>query len=107
MTIVYAKHEPYGDGHLEEVLAQMQMLGAPTIRAVRHDHDLIALEGSHRLAAAQILGIKPIFVEVHAELPDLRHLDGLPSFWERAKAGLPVYDVTGSPLFDAFRFFAD
>jgi len=48
--------------HLEEVKAEMQILGAPVIRAIRDDGQgiILALEGSHRLAAAQMLGLRPV-----------------------------------------------
>jgi hypothetical protein len=48
--------------HLAHVIAEMQILGAPTIRCVR-DADaglIVALEGSHRIAAAVELGLTPV-----------------------------------------------
>lgn len=50
--------------HLATVTAQMQEMGAPTIRCIRDDvHGVVlALEGSHRLAAAVELGLAPILV---------------------------------------------
>lgn len=62
MMRVVAKHLPYDDGHLAEVLDTMRLCGAPTIRVVRFDGDLLALEGSHRLAAAHQLGLEPRLV---------------------------------------------
>lgn len=100
MTWVYAKHEPYNDGRLADVIADMHKLGAPTIRVVRFDGNLIAIEGSHRLAAAQLLGIRPIFMD-ETELMQTGDVD---SYWRRVLERLPLYDVTGSPLFDGFRF---
>ena len=52
------------DDHLVEVIADMQRLGAPVIRAVKDDGCgvMCALEGSHRLAACNALGITPIIV---------------------------------------------
>lgn len=49
-------------GHLERVKAEMLKLGAPTIRAVDCGDYLMALEGSHRLIAAEEMGLVPEFV---------------------------------------------
>lgn len=48
--------------HLAAVRAEMLRLGAPTVRVVRDEAQglYLALEGSHRLAAARELGIVPI-----------------------------------------------
>ena len=35
MTTVRAKHPPYENGHLGEVVSDMRVAGAPTIRVVR------------------------------------------------------------------------
>jgi hypothetical protein len=61
MISVYAIHKPFAD-KLSEVIAQMQMLGTPTIKVVDCGDYFMALEGSHRLAAASILGLTPNFV---------------------------------------------
>jgi len=61
MTTIYAIHAPRAD-HLEAVKADMAKLGAPTIRCVDCGDHLMALEGSHRLAAAHALGLTPEFV---------------------------------------------
>ena len=42
---------------LEAVKVEMEKLGAPTIRAIDAGDHLIAVEGSHRLRAAEELGI--------------------------------------------------
>lgn len=42
---------------LEAVKAEMEKLGAPTIRAIDAGDHLIAVEGSHRLRAAEELGM--------------------------------------------------
>ena len=57
---VYAIHAP-GGYHLAEVIAEMRTLGAPSIRVVDCGDYLMALEGSHRLAAAHALGLEPVF----------------------------------------------
>lgn len=83
MTVLHAKHEPYWDsGHLGEVVAEMVIAGAPTIRAVQQGEGLYALEGSHRIAAAWHLGLIPkvILLEPDLDLPE-RVPEGLPA-WE-------------------------
>lgn len=52
--------------HLATVVEEMRTLGAPAIRAVETCHGLVAIEGSHRLAAAALLCLKP-HVEILAE----------------------------------------
>jgi hypothetical protein len=63
MTTVIAINKTDAD-HLTCVTAEMQTLGAPTIRCIRDDVQgvVLALEGSHRLAAAEALDIVPNFV---------------------------------------------
>lgn len=58
MTMIYAIHAPMAD-HLAGVIAQMRVLGAPTIHVVDCGDYYQALEGSHRLAAAAELGLVP------------------------------------------------
>ena len=44
--------------HLVEVIGEMRQFGRPQIRVVYWGDDLyLAIEGSHRLAAAQALGL--------------------------------------------------
>lgn len=59
--MIYAIHAPTED-HLEEVKAEMLQLGRPSIRVVDCGDYYMALEGSHRVAAAHALGIEPILV---------------------------------------------
>jgi hypothetical protein len=63
MTYVVTINAPIPD-HLAMVMEEMKILGAPKIRAIADDRAgvIVALEGSHRLAAAQALGLSPIFV---------------------------------------------
>lgn len=72
---VYAIHKPNAT-HLAEVTTQMQALGVPSIRVVDCGDHYMALEGSHRLAAAAALGIQPDF-EVFAqdEIIDITKFD--------------------------------
>lgn len=59
--MVYAIHAPAA-AKLNAVKAEMLMLGAPSIRVVDCGDYYMALEGSHRLAAAADLDIAPAFV---------------------------------------------
>lgn len=48
--------------HLACVVTEMLTLGAPTIEVVDCGGYYLALEGSHRLPAAAMLGLAPVFV---------------------------------------------
>lgn len=61
MPTVYAIHAPEAD-KLEAVKSEMQKMGAPRIEVVDCGDYLMALEGSHRIAAAHALGIEPEFI---------------------------------------------
>lgn len=87
MKRVYAKHEPYTDGHLGEVAADMEVAGSPTIRVIEHAGVYYALEGSHRLAIAHALGVEPKLV---VEIPELDCARD--EYWDRVAATLPVYE---------------
>lgn len=72
---VYAIHGTDED-KLAEVIAEMRELGAPTIRVVDCSDFYMALEGSHRLAAAAELGLTPEFVVFEQDdVVDLSTLD--------------------------------
>lgn len=83
MIDVYAKHLPYEDGHLGEVVGDMQQLGAPTLRVIWYDGKLMALEGSHRLAACHHLGLTPLLLVEEPDLPvtsTAHAVDALPAY---------------------------
>jgi len=61
--MIYAPHAPE-KAKLAEVVAQMQVIGAPAIHAVWQGDHYKALEGSHRLAAAAQLGLPVTIVEM-------------------------------------------
>lgn len=61
MHTIYAIHAPEAD-KLAAVIEQMRSLGAPTIEVVDCGDFYMALEGSHRLAAAHALGLTPVLV---------------------------------------------
>ncbi len=63
-------------GHLSEVKAEMAKLGSPKIRAIDAGDHLIAIEGSHRLRAAEELGLAVEIETVDEEgIIDLDTLD--------------------------------
>ena len=59
-------HDHYDKAHLAEVVEQMIGLGAPAIHAVWMEcyWHWQALEGCHRVRAAQSLGLTPEIIEV-------------------------------------------
>lgn len=59
-------HGHHCEKHLELVKAEMQNLGAPTIKAVWMDcyGHWAALEGCHRIRAAAEIGLTPIIKEI-------------------------------------------
>lgn len=61
MTAIVAINEADAT-HLVEVVAEMQVRGAPVLRCIRDEAQgvILALEGSHRLAAAHQLGLVPV-----------------------------------------------
>lgn len=61
--------------HLLEVIEEMNVLGAPTIRVFNTGDSYIALEGSHRLAAAEALELTPVFVELSEDDEMVSDLD--------------------------------
>ena len=63
---VIIPHNHFDKDHLAEVKNDMQKLGAPTIKAVWMEAygSWVALEGTHRLMAAQELGLTPEIEEI-------------------------------------------
>jgi len=62
--VIYALHDieynPKKNIKLRNVIGEMEQLGPPELRAIRGpDGGLYALEGTHRLAGAQLLGVAP------------------------------------------------
>ena len=62
--VVAPLHRYYRPAHLEHVISQMRVLGAPRIRAYCDGETWFAREGTHRLRAAKALGIAPVLVPV-------------------------------------------
>lgn len=96
---VHAKHEPYTNGHLGEVVIEMEQVGAPTLRVMDHAGRLCATEGSHRLAAAHQLGIIPKLV---IEVPDAD--SALVLHWDSVAVVLPTYDFESVLVLDLREF---
>ena len=102
MTTIAAKHLPYENGHLGEVVADMRLRGAPTIRVVEFDGSLCATEGSHRIAAAHHLGLIP---KVVIEPSDG---DSVPvDYLARVRDGLPMYEFDHVLALDLSAFLRD
>lgn len=99
MKRIRAKHEPYPDGHLGEVVAEMVQIGPPTVRVMEHGGELCATEGSHRLAAAYQLGLTPKLV---VEVPDVDA--AIEEHWEAVAAVLPAYDFDAVLVLDLRKF---
>jgi len=59
-------HNHYNEQHLEAVKAEMETLGAPTIRCIWSEiYEMwMAVEGCHRLRAAAALGITPVVQDI-------------------------------------------
>jgi len=81
---VYAIHAPEA-GKLASVIADMDRMGVPTIRVIDCGDHYMALEGSHRLAAAAALEIDPIFEVIDQD--DEINISGFdwfePQNWDR------------------------
>jgi|GEM_PF-1556368 len=60
-TLIQTAHR-YNPTKLATVMDEMQVFGAPTVRAVDVGDSLLALEGVHRLEAAHRLGLTPTIV---------------------------------------------
>jgi hypothetical protein len=65
MMEIVLMHKHFDEQHLAKVMGEMRTLGAPVIRAVHLEGNLwVALEGCHRLRAAEKLGLVPVLEEV-------------------------------------------
>lgn len=63
MQTIYTINTPEA-AHLAAIKAEMTTLGSPTIRAFWNGDAWLAIEGSHRIAAAAALGLPVIIDEV-------------------------------------------
>lgn len=94
MPTIYAIHAPE-PAKLAAVTAQMQAMGAPTIEVVDCGDHYMALEGSHRLAAAHALGLTPVLtVREQDEVIDISGYDWFDAAnW--AETTYPASEVAG------------
>lgn len=76
MTNFALIHDHFDAAHLEAVIEEMRVLGAPTIKAVWMEvyGHWAALEGCHRIRAAAALGLKPIIDEIEYSEQSLEEL---------------------------------
>ena len=83
---VYAIHAPKVE-RLADVIETMRQLGAPTIEVVDCSDYYQALEGSHRLAAAEALGLTPqIVIHEQDETLDITRFDWFdPANWSETE----------------------
>jgi len=78
---VYQHHEPDGpedpEDRLPGVVKKMKAMGPPKIRVVEHSGRFYAMEGVHRLAAADLLRMSPHFLVVGEDLAETVYVDDL------------------------------
>ncbi|HEX5321482.1 MAG TPA: hypothetical protein VFW46_20160 [Stellaceae bacterium] len=87
--MIYTIHAPTDD-HLEEVKTEMTTLGRPSIRVVDCGDYYMALEGSHRVAAAHALGVEPeLVIYEQADEIDITVFD----WFDRANWAETVYSA--------------
>lgn len=101
-STIYTPNQPDAE-HLVEVMAYMLQHGRPTINVVSYGDCYLALEGSHRLAACQYLGIMPLLNEYQTN--DIINITGYdwyqndPEHW--AETLYPAGEVAGEVSFKA------
>lgn len=109
MTMIYTIHAPE-EKKLASVIEEMRQLGAPRIQVVDCGDYYMALEGSHRIAAAHALGLEPE-LQVH-EQDDILDVSGF-DWYEEANWGGTQYEageVAGelfSPAAGTYQFSAE
>jgi len=85
-TRVFLLHTHFDQDHLNSVIAEMEILGAPTIRGYEIGNEIIAIEGCHRLRACAELGIDPV-IELIDENILISELEGLDCDWSDEPIG--------------------
>lgn len=73
-------HSHFSEEHLDEVKKEMELFGAPVIKAIYNEVEglWMACEGCHRIRAAAELGLAPIINDVTAEKTICIDWDGDP-----------------------------
>lgn len=71
-------HSHFDQEHLDSVKNEMIKMGAPKIRAIwSESYDMwLAVEGCHRIRAAQELGLTPIIIDITNNKTVSYQLDG-------------------------------
>lgn len=103
MTIVLL-HSDYDKDHLAKVTAEMRELGAPTIKAIWSEcHGIwFALEGCHRLRAAEALGLAPQIEEYEVEDLEQEVNEVFPGTFEDPYTFADIYDCETNPKMITF-----
>jgi hypothetical protein len=105
MTIVLL-HSHYDKAHLANVTEEMRELGAPTIKAIWNEMNGIwfALEGCHRLRAAEALELTPEIEEVEEWEFDMdQEVNELfPDTFEDPYTFADILDCGGNPTMITF-----
>jgi hypothetical protein len=93
MATIILLHQHYDADHLEAVKADMAELGAPKIRVIDGGDQYFAIEGTHRLRAAEETGTPVILDVLDADgTIDLDSLDYDCEGWFEDEKTIPVAD---------------
>ena len=78
MMSIALYHKHYNAEHLEAVKKEMEVMGAPEIRAIWSEmYGLwMAVEGCHRIRAAKELGLEPVIIDISDEETTMIQYDG-------------------------------
>lgn len=108
MTRVILPHAEFDADHLAAVSAEMETLGSPTIRAFPAYDMIVAIEGSHRLRAAEATGTPVNFemLDEDGEI-DLSTLDIDTNNWFDGETVVPVRDFLAWWTKDGFPMGAE
>ena len=103
MTIVLI-HRHYDKAHLEKVTEEMRELGPPTIKAIWNEtHGIwFALEGCHRLRAAEVLGLTPEIEVIEPEDMDQEVNELFPGTFEDPYTFADILDCGSNPKMITF-----
>ena len=78
MMSIALYHKHYNAEHLESVKKEMEVMGAPEIRAIWSEmYGLwMAVEGCHRIRAAKELGLEPVIIDISDDETTMIQYDG-------------------------------
>ena len=78
MMSIALYHKHYNAEHLEVVKKEMEVMGAPEIRAIWSEmYGLwMAVEGCHRIRAAKELGLEPVIIDISEDETAMIQYDG-------------------------------